>query len=69
VHFGRYQKAIAALVTGTIGWGSVVISSASDHITASEWLGLAVVFATALGVTAVPNDLPRGTILPPTEGV
>ena len=64
VHFGRYQKTAAAIVTGAIGWGSVVISSASDHITASEWLALAVVFATALGVYAVPNALPRGTVRP-----
>lgn len=51
----RYQKAIAALVTGAIGWGAVVIASTPTEITASEWLALAVVVATALGVYSVPN--------------
>lgn len=51
----KYQKAITALVTGAIGWGAVVIASVPAHVTASEWLGLAVVVATGLGVYAVPN--------------
>lgn len=53
--FGRYQKAIAALVAGGVGWAGVVIASTPTAITSSEWLGLAVVIATALGVYAVPN--------------
>lgn len=53
---GRYQKTIAALVTGLIGWGAVVVASAATHVTASEWLALAVVLATPLGVYAVPNS-------------
>lgn len=53
--FGRYQKAITAAVSGAIGWVGVVIASPSGPVTASEWLGLAVVGAVALGVYAVPN--------------
>jgi hypothetical protein len=49
------QKFVTALVTGTIGWGFVVIASDPVSITASEWLGLAVVAATAANVYAVPN--------------
>lgn len=64
--FGKYQKAITALVSGGIGWGAVVISSPSGPITASEWLGLAVVVAVALGVYAVPNTPPAPT---PAEGL
>lgn len=58
--FGRYQKAFAALVTGVIGWGAVVIASKPAPVTAAEWLGLGVVVATALGVYAVPNTPPSG---------
>ncbi len=50
-----YSKTIAALVTGVLGWGAVVIASAPAAITAAEWLALGVVVATALGVYAVPN--------------
>lgn len=51
-----YRKTISALVTGVIGWAGVVITSAPAAITASEWLGLGVVVATAVGVFAVPNS-------------
>lgn len=54
--FGQIQKSVTALTTGVIGWGFVVVASPSAPITASEWLGLAVVAATAAGVYAVPND-------------
>lgn len=53
--FGPYQKTITAFVTGLIGWGFVVVSSDSGPITSSEWMGLAVAVATALGVYAVAN--------------
>jgi hypothetical protein len=49
------QKFVTAAVTGTIGWGFVVIASAPAAITAAEWLGLGVVAATAANVYAVPN--------------
>lgn len=54
----RYQKAIAAIITGAIGWGFVVVASPSSAITASEWMALAVAGATALGVYGVPNVAP-----------
>lgn len=50
-----YRKTITAVVTGVTGWFAVVISSTPTAITASEWLGLGVVVATALGVYAVSN--------------
>lgn len=56
--FGQIQKAVTALVAGALGWGAVVIASPSGPVTASEWLALGVVGATALGVYAVPNTPP-----------
>lgn len=56
--FGRFQKAITALVVGGLGWGAVVVASKPAPVTASEWLGLGVVAATALGVYGVPNTPP-----------
>lgn len=50
------KKTVAAVVTGALGWGAVVITSESASITASEWLALAVAVATALGVYAVTNE-------------
>lgn len=52
---GPYQKFVTSLVTGLIGWGFVVIASAPVGVTAAEWMGLAVVAGTSLGVYAVPN--------------
>lgn len=57
--FGRFQKAITALVVGGLGWAGVVISSKPAPVSASEWLGLGVVVATALGVYGVPNTPPK----------
>jgi hypothetical protein len=51
-----YRKTVTALVTGALGWGAVVVSSASGPVTASEWLALGVVSATAVGVYAVANE-------------
>lgn len=51
----RYQKSIAAVVTGVIGWAGVVVASPVKPITAAEWLSLAVALAVALNVYAVPN--------------
>lgn len=53
---GQYQKAITALVSGVLLWGSVVVASPAGPITASEWLGLGTAAAVALGVYAVPNS-------------
>ena len=51
----KYAKTITALVTGILGWAAVVISSAAGPVSASEWLGLGVAVATALGVYGVSN--------------
>lgn len=51
-----YRKAIAAVIIGLLGWAGVVITSPEAAITASEWLGLGVAVATALGVYQVPNE-------------
>jgi len=51
-----YRKTITALVTGLIGWGAAVVASASTPVTATEWIMLATVSATALGVYGVTNE-------------
>jgi hypothetical protein len=67
MNLGPYSKTVSALVTGLIGWGGVVVSSVSNHVTASEWLFLAVVVATALGVYAVPNGPAQVQVVNPPE--
>lgn len=52
----KYRKTITAVVTGALGWGAIVVASAPAAVTASEWLTLGVVTATALGVYAVTNE-------------
>lgn len=54
---GKYAKTISAIVTGNLGWVGVVIAAHPNHFTVSlsQWLALAVVNATALGVYAYPN--------------
>ncbi len=51
----QYKKTITALVTGLIGWGTAVVVSTPAAPTAAEWIGLATVAATALGVYGVSN--------------
>lgn len=51
----KYAKTISSVVTGLIGWATVVITSVEPAITASEWLMLATVVATSLGVYQVRN--------------
>lgn len=53
---GEYKKTITAVVTGLIGWGAAVVVSDRASISASEWILLATVVATALGVYSVPNE-------------
>ncbi len=55
MNLGTYSKTIAALVTGIIGWGLEVVNSKPAAVTSSEWIGLAIVVAVALGVYAIPN--------------
>lgn len=53
--FGQYTKVITAVVTGLIGWAAAVVTSDRASISASEYVMLATVLATALGVFALPN--------------
>ena len=53
---GPYAKTVAALVVGLIGWASAVVASAPAAITATEWIMLATVVATAIGVYSVTNS-------------
>lgn len=50
----KYNKTIAALVIGILGWGGVVVNSEAASVTASEWLALGVAMATAIGVWYTP---------------
>lgn len=52
----KYTKTIAALVTGAIGWATLVVNSNPAAITSSEWIVGATALATALGVYALPNS-------------
>lgn len=54
-----YRKTIAAVVTGLIGWVTVVVTSEASNVTAAEWIMLATVLATAFGVFQVPNEEPK----------
>ena len=51
----QYRKTLTAIVTGVLGWFATIIASEAETISQSEWLMLAVVLATALGVYGVPN--------------
>jgi hypothetical protein len=51
----QYRKTIAAVVTGAIGWATLVVASESSAITGPEWIAGATALATALGVFIVPN--------------
>lgn len=55
---GKYSKLITALVSGAIGWATLVVNSAPASITAPEWIAGATYLAIALGVWAVPNTPP-----------
>lgn len=51
-----YNKTLAAVVIGVLGWAGVVVTSDAVHITASEWLSLGTTLATALGVYSIANE-------------
>lgn len=51
----KYNKTIAAVVTGLIGWAAAVVVSDPAPVTAAEWVMFATVVATALGVYQVAN--------------
>lgn len=56
IMFGRYNKAITALVGAAISFATLTITSDTIDITSSEWLAGAIALATALGVYAAPNN-------------
>lgn len=60
----QYLKTITAIVTGAIGWATMVTNSAPAHISAAEWIAGATALATALSVYLVPN-LQGGPTPPP----
>lgn len=55
ISFGKYSKAIAALVGASITWAHLVINSKPAAVTGNEWLEGAVLLATAFGVYGVTN--------------
>lgn len=56
INLSAYRKTISATVTGLIGWAGIVVVSPQAAVSASEWLALATVLATAFGVYIVRND-------------
>ena len=56
MNLSAYRKTITAVITGLIGWATVVVVSEQTKISASEWIALATVVATALGVYTVSNE-------------
>lgn len=56
MNLGRYAKLVTAVVTGVIGWATLVVNSKAGPISASEWIVGATYLATALGVFTVPNQ-------------
>ena len=55
---GSINKTITALITGLIGWATLVVNSPSAGITSSEWVELATALAVALGVYTISNAKP-----------
>ena len=53
----KYRKTILALVTGLLGWATMVVTSPSGPIAAAEWVALATAIVTACGVYAIPNTI------------
>lgn len=49
------RKTVTALVTGAIGWATMVVTSPADHITGPEWIAGATFVAIALGVYGTKN--------------
>lgn len=53
--FGRYNKAVTALVGAVVLFAGAVVTSPEAAVTASEWYAGGVGLATALGVYGVSN--------------
>lgn len=60
----KYRKTVLAIITGLLGWATMVVASPSGPITAPEWIALATAIVTALGVYAVPNMTAGAAPLP-----
>lgn len=56
MNFAPYRKTVTAIVTGLIGWATLVVTSEPAAITSGEWIVFATVVATALGVYQIPNE-------------
>lgn len=50
-----FRKAIAGAVTGSLAWGTSVVVSTPEPITAGEWIQLAGVGVAAFMVWLIPN--------------
>jgi hypothetical protein len=55
----KYRKTIVAVIGAVVGWSNIVIQSAPQAITASEWQTGVVLVLTAAGVYGVTNK-PEG---------
>lgn len=64
--FRPYRKTLAAVVIGVLGWATAVVQSPAGPVSASEWITLATVVVTALGVYAYPNR-PTAPVVPDTR--
>lgn len=53
--FDPYRKTVSAVVTGIIGWLTAVLASDDSGVTGTEWIMLATIIATALGVYTFAN--------------
>lgn len=54
--FGRYTKAITAIVGAALAWGLLVVGSDPSAVTSDEWIQGGILLATALGVYGLPNS-------------
>ena len=50
-----YSKAIMALLTGAVGWATLVVTSDPAAITSEEWVAGGAALVTVVGVFLVPN--------------
>lgn len=56
INLSPYRKTVTAITIGLIGWASSVVTSNPAAITAGEFVQLATVLATALGVYTATNE-------------
>lgn len=54
--FRRSRKTVVAVTGASLAWGTIVVQSAPEAITAPEWLAGATLLATALGVYKATNE-------------